>query len=302
MAVGDIISVARYNQMQVRAAKVLGVGTGTFGYGQNVASSSLPTNVNNNPTIVQATHMQDLKTDVVKAYVHQNNTIPTMTDVVVQDDITDAVYAEYEAASVSIENNALTYDLNQMTAPESKVNAVRTSDWGHPTTSIIIHEWTVTFDDSNHFRAFFNSGGEVRHRFSLSGGSGAKYTSWAGMATTVGVVKFSYTNTTADAGTNYNTGAYDLTPGAGYVNIWYYEPGAGAYENNNVTYQAKLSSNSSELTFKVVYTDGDPTGGSLSIDEVVGGQLSSVVEQQRATGSYVEVASPAYRNTQTLGE
>jgi hypothetical protein len=174
-----------------------------------------------------------------------------------------------------------------MTAPESKVNAVRTSDWGHPTTSIIIHEWTVTFDDSNHFRAFFNSGGEVRHRFSLSGGSGAKYTSWAGMATTVGVVKFSYTNT---------------TPGAGYVNIWYYEPGAGAYENNNVTYQAKLSSNSSELTFKVVYTDGDPTGGSLSIDEVVGGQLSSVVEQQRATGSYVEVASPAYRNTQTLGE
>ena len=50
------------------------------------------------------------------------------------------------------------------------------------------------------------------------------------MLTTVGTVKFSYTDTVATAGTDYNIGAYDLTAGGSYVNIWYYEPGAGAYE------------------------------------------------------------------------
>ena len=58
MAVGDIISVARYNVMQDRANKVLGVGGGaygeTFGYGQSVARSSLPTNVATNPILVSS--------------------------------------------------------------------------------------------------------------------------------------------------------------------------------------------------------------------------------------------------------
>jgi len=176
MAVGDIISVARYNQMQARAAKVLGTGSGTFGYGQSVASSSLPTNVNNNPTVVNSAHMQSLKTDLQKSYVHQNNSFPTLTDVVSQDDITDAVYVEYETVSVDIEQNALSYNINQMTAPESKLAVTRTSQWGHPSVSTIIHEWTVSFNNNNHLRAFFNSGGEVRTRAALSGGSGAKYT------------------------------------------------------------------------------------------------------------------------------
>jgi hypothetical protein len=305
MAVGDIISVARYNQMQARAAKVLGTGSGTFGYGQTVASSSLPTNVNNNPTVVNATHMQNLKTDLQKSYVHQNNSFATMTDIASQDDITDAVYVEYETASVDIETNALSYNINQMTAPESKLAVTRTTQWGHPTVSTIIHEWTVSFDNNDHLRAFFNSGGEVRTRASLSGGSGAKYTSWIGMITTVGVVKFAYTDTTADSGTDYNRGVYDLTAGDDYVNIWYYEPGAGTYENNNITYQAKLNSAGNQLSFKVIYRDGDPLDpgdGTTGIDEAVSGTFRSIVEQQRATGSYVEVDSPAYANTQTLGE
>ena len=79
----------------------------------------------------------------------------------------------------------------------------------------------------------------------------------------------------------------------------------GTYENNNITYQAKLNSAGNQLSFKVIYRDGDPNDpgdGTAGIDEAVSGTFRSIVEQQRATGSYVEVDSPAYANTQTLGE
>lgn len=307
MAVGDIISVARYNVMQDRANKVLGVGGGaygeTFGYGQSVASSSLPTNVATNPTVVNSTHMQNLKTDIVKAYVHQQNTLPTLTDVNTSDDITDAVYVEYETASTRIETDHLLYNINQMTVPESKLSVSRNTTWGQPGLPTIIHEWSVTWTDNNHLRAFFNSGGEVRHRASLSGGSGTKTTNWTNMISTVGTVKFSYTDTVGSSGTDYNIGAYDLTPGASYVNIWYYEPGAGAYENNNITYKAKMNSSSNVITFRVEYTDGEaipPGDGTPGVDEPVEGTLTSIVEQQRATGSYVEVPTPNYSNILTL--
>jgi hypothetical protein len=309
MAVGDIISVARYNQMQARASKVLGTGSTTFGYGQAVASSSLPTNVNNSPTVVNSTHMQTLKTDLTKAYAHQNNSIPSLTDIVTSDDITDSVYAEYESIAVDVETNALSYNINQVST-ESKLAVTRSSDWGQPGIPVIIHEWEVTFSSADHLRAFFNTGGEVRTRSAISDGTGAKYSSWNSICTTVGVVKFSYTDTVAGSGTDYNIGAYDLTPGGNYVNIWYYEPGAGAYENNNITYQAKMNSASTKITFKVSYTDGeplDPGDGTSGIDEPVGGNFRSIVEQQRATYSnalsndYVEVASPVYKNKQTLG-
>ena len=41
MAVGDIITAARYNNLQSRVATIMGVGSGDDGYGQNLSSSQV---------------------------------------------------------------------------------------------------------------------------------------------------------------------------------------------------------------------------------------------------------------------
>ena len=72
MAIGDIITAARYNNLQSRVATVMGVGSGDDGYGQNLASSQVATNA-----VVLATDMQTLFTDLANGRIHQTGTQPT---------------------------------------------------------------------------------------------------------------------------------------------------------------------------------------------------------------------------------
>ena len=43
MAVGDIVTAARFNNLQARIATVMGVGGGAEGYGQSLDSNSVLT-------------------------------------------------------------------------------------------------------------------------------------------------------------------------------------------------------------------------------------------------------------------
>ena len=64
MAVGDIITAARYNSLQSRVATVMGVGSGDDGYGQNLNSAQV--NVNDN---VQAIDINQLYTDMANGRI-----------------------------------------------------------------------------------------------------------------------------------------------------------------------------------------------------------------------------------------
>lgn len=302
MAVGEIITATRYNTLQSKIGVVLGNGSGTFGYGQALASGQVQvsTGIDNDVTIVRATHMQKLKTDISKAYLHQNNSSPILTDVIADTDITDAVYVQYSNVVDTVYNNRLTYDINQVTAPERKIDSVRNTVWGgsgEPQT--ITHEVNIRFDDADHLRHFFNSGGEIRHRATLTNGSGAKYDEWRSMLSSLNILVMNYLNTTAGSGTSFAIGAYDLTPTL--QTIWT-KAGSGVYDDNLITYKAKIVDNI--LTIRVEYYDGDPkpgsTPGTTGTDEQVNGIITSIFEQQRATGSVV-VDTPTYSNEKELG-
>ena len=58
MAVGDLITAARYNNAQARVAAIMGTGSGTEGYGQTVNSGQVSTSLT-----VTATHVNNLYTD-----------------------------------------------------------------------------------------------------------------------------------------------------------------------------------------------------------------------------------------------
>lgn len=296
MAVGEIITASRYNTLQSKVAVVLGNGSGTFGYGQLLSSGQVVANTD----IVRATHMQKLKTDITKAFFHQNNSAPTLADVVVDADITDATYVQYSAVVDNIYNNRLTFDIAQVTGPEFKKDSLRNTVWGgsgEPQT--ILHEVDIIFNNADHLRHFFNSGGEIRHRSTLTNGTGAKYDEWRSMLSSLNILVLNYLNTTAGSGTSFAIGAYDLT--SSFQTIWT-KAGSGVYDDNLITYKAKINNN--VLTMRVEYYDGDPRPGAepgtSGVDEQVNGIITSIFEQQRANASVV-IPTPTYVNTRELG-
>ncbi len=71
MAVGDIITAARYNIIQARVAAVIGLGSGDEGYGQARTSSTVAVGAT-----ITAQDMQNLFTDMTKIRLHQTGSVP----------------------------------------------------------------------------------------------------------------------------------------------------------------------------------------------------------------------------------
>jgi hypothetical protein len=294
MAVGEIITVARYNQMQSKVALVLGNGSGQYGYGEALQSTQVSTS-----DTVNATHMSNLKTDLTNARVHQTGAAPTLANVSVAEDITDAVYAQYEATSVSVLNEANDVFESTQTSTESKLSSTRTASWGGSgQIQSVEHHFTVTFSSEDERRHFFNAGGEIRFAASLTGGTGSKYTNWNAMLQALGTVKFSSLSMTADSGTSSGLGNFELTSSWQTLFI---KTGSGVYSANDYTIKGRAVSN--KIYFQVEFNDdatGSGGGGFENVDDPVTGTLTSTITQLRATGSYVEVPTPAYTNTQQL--
>lgn len=315
MGVGDIISAARYNTIQGRIAALLGTGSGDKGYNNTVTSYAVP--VSNEVT---AEHMNNLKTDYTKIYVHLYGSLPggligqdvstrsIGSDVAL---IWDDLYAEYETNISTLETNRFLIDADYAALESSGINSTRTTVWGGSALpQSVTHEFTVAWSSANARRGFFNAGGEIRFSASLThslGPTNADYqktVDWASMLSAMQTVKFNYTstnsynlNSTPDdvtddsisgAGTGTSIGSLDLT--TSYQTL-YTKTGSGVYTDNVYTIQAKLD-NTARIRFLITFNDGDVgTGGA---DERVNGTLISTVSHYRADGAYVTNPAPSY--------
>ena len=294
MAIGDIVTASKYNEIQSRVVQIFGTGSGEFGYGQTMLSSQLASSI-----IVNHVHMARLKTDLTKIIAHQTGTNPILTDVVTEANITDAVYTEYfGVASTAFNNRFNIYELTQADI-ETKLTSTRTSTWGvNDGAPAITHNFKVVFDDANHRRYFFNSGGQIIFNATLISGTGAKFDEWVGMLNTT-IVKFEH-NSTLDQSNSVltNIGNYDLTSEYQTIAL---RQGTGAYSENLYKIYARQTS-TSVLQFKVEFNDAD-TGGSAEGffgDEPVSGTLTNSISQRRATGSNVSITTPAYNTVTEL--
>ena len=123
----------------------------------------------------------------------------------------------------------------------------------------------------------------------------------------MGTIKFGRTDTSCTGtGTTTTIGNEDLT--ATYQTI-FTKVGSGNYAENEYEIRARFSTVDSQdkvLQFTVRFEDndaGDQQGGSKpgpAEDEDVTGTITSTIQQLRATGSNVEVATPSYSNTSEL--
>tara|TARA_B100000085_G_C18562715_1_gene520230 strand:- start:4402 stop:5295 length:894 start_codon:yes stop_codon:yes gene_type:complete len=295
--VNQVISASRYNVLQGRIDNILGIGSGDTGYNQTVTSSQVPVG-----KTVTAEDMNNLHTDYNKTRIHQTAAVPgTINTVATEADITEALHVAYENLISSIENDKLVVGTGQA-AVESFGNAsTRTAIWGGAADpQSCTHEFSIIWTSENNRRGFFNAGGEIRFASSLTGipGSGAsasKSLNWQNMLNNMGTIKFNHTSTVSTGtGTGTSIGNYDLT--SSYQQIFTKAGGVGSvYESNDYTISAKLT-NSTTITFKVIFQD-DASGGA---DESVSGTLSSTISQFRSTGVYVSSESPTATNLVTL--
>jgi hypothetical protein len=309
--VGDTITAAQYNGLQSRIDTIMGVGSSTNGYGQVLTSSQVSAG-----ETVTAAQMDALRTDLNKANNHQIGSNALVGNIAVGQligedasgpdvdnlTVTDEGFNDYDTAVGVIETNKLVLDSGNSSV-EPATTSSRSTNWN----GTITHVFTVTFADSDSRRHFFNSGGEIRFSANLSGQSGSKSDNWSTLLSNMGTIKFNYTETVSTGtGSGTTIGNYDLT---GTYQTIFDKTGSGNYVENDYNIAARADS-TTVLRFRIQFRDDDsgdppitplPKGATPGgVDEDVNGNLSSTVQQLRATGSNVSVPSPVYANTSTL--
>lgn len=172
------IEASRYNSMQSRIRSILGNGSGQFGYGQILQSSQ----VKNVPPIdiVTSQQMQQLKTDINTAKVHQSNINTTVPNIATTNTITEAQYALYETEVDSVYNSRSSVHPERVTV-ESKLTSVRSAPWGGvgltnipPCTAVSVtqttngvYDYTINFGPNTGTCGIAINTGPIPDRFTL---------------------------------------------------------------------------------------------------------------------------------------
>ena len=321
---GDSITAAQYNGLQSRIDQLLGNGSADFGYGQAVSSSQV-TAVTDSVTAAQ---MDNIRSDMAKAYTHQTGNAIPLKDIAVGDIIgadqtgTNLTFAgdgsyTFEGADTTggfndflnvmdtLETNRFDIAAGQSTASDIATDS-RTSTWN----GTINMEFTVSFTDADARRHFFNSGGQIRVQSTLTSGSGSKDADWAAMLSNPGQVQFGYDYTTvtgSTTGVTLATFGNDGLTGT-YQTIFEKGGNASVYAENRYRVEARTDS-TSILRFRVTFEDNDtgdrpvspppPPYGALE-DENITGDITVTLGARRASGTNVSVNFPSYSVVNTL--
>ena len=305
MAIGDIITAARYNVIQSKAGNVLGNGNGQLGYGQELQSYQL-----NSSKQIDAADMNRLRSDLVKIHAHQTGTLPASLSVIQEfSDITDFDYIAYENVANTTYQNRNLIDIATQSSVETRISSQRNANWGGAgQVNTIVHEFSVLFPGGflvtningttqtatgvDHRRHFFNAGGEIRMSASIINGSGSKTLDWASMFISMSNIRFSSNGVTASSGVGTSIGNFNLT---NVFQTVYTKTGSSSYSDNAYVIKARGEQNSNQIIFRIEISDNNGSASGV-YDEAVNGTITSSVSQLRPTGSYVSVISPVYQN------
>jgi len=312
MAIGDIITATRYNAIQTIVEDILGVGSGTEGYGMTTASNQVAVN-----DLVTASDMNNLYNDFDKIYRHQVNLAPSasistisISNLIADDNSEPSSvlkgYADFENFATTISADPARFRLHstQSTTTNLVTSNLSPSPWRNTGS---FGDVGFEFGSANARRHFFNAGGKIQWNISLTstatGGNVSKTNNWVTMFSNAGTVSLNYNSTSSDnSGTGTSIGNFQLT--SGYQTV-YTKTGSGLYSGNSFVIQAREAS-TSKIEMRVRMTDSDsgssPSGpnnakGWRAVDEYVQGTFTIEIDTVRATGSYVSVAQPTQPNT-----
>jgi hypothetical protein len=296
----QLIEAADYNQIRNTIIAIMGTGSGNKGYGQTIMSSAVSAGTNR----VTKQDWDNLRYDIVNARIHQTNTTPSIANPSVGDVIeygaSHPVF-QYQTLATAAETDRFligadqfsTLVISDATDTEITMPITATGTWQVERSATV----TIEFDTGDQARYFFNSGGTVRFKSTRDGGSSTPQNSdWTSLLETIGWVSFG--------------------GGSPAINFWsltttdqtfYTRSSTAPYASNKFSIKAKLASgstsslpNPTQVVFTVLWTDGyidrDVVAGNPATtnpnDGTVDGNLSLFVEQTKAIGNLLPVATP----------
>lgn len=308
------ITAARLNNLQARIELILGNGAGQNGYGQTIESSDVL--FDGNATIV-ADDLNNIYADMIRARIHQVgpgdigiaeviqnlNVVAEETSAFINDAGITSVdpegskkgIADFERLMTQIEADKFLIHPSQGDL-EFAISDRVTNTWN----GLIFQEISVTFNDQNHRRHFFNTGGEIRFSASNINAFTPKGLDWAELCSEIGIVSFNYFRTISTGdGAGTSIGNYQLTTAFQTI---YQKVGAGTYSGiyagNVYTIKARfLAEAPNVIIFRIEFNDVAVDG---NVDNNVDGRLESIVQQFRANSVNVSIPLPSYFNESTL--
>jgi len=174
------LTATHYNELRNKIVQILGTGSIDYGYGQATTSSTV---AGGSTTLVSATHMAQLRADIVKAYVHITSTAFTLE---VPDAATELIKAtasgtDYESTHNAYieainfcETNRTLANVTQMTLNSNVASATAGTNWNGTVTTT----HSINFANGNHQRWFFNAGGEIRFHAAHDTNTTSKSNDW----------------------------------------------------------------------------------------------------------------------------
>lgn len=233
---GTRATATDYNNVQSSIANIMGVGSGTNGYGQPITSSQVSPGA-----VISSAQWNNLRNDLIKARTHQSGC--TVVDglattytgspwqvlqiITSSTAVSEAIRGQYTSFSTGVAGAVATVNSNptgtglppgssyiggQLAAPTAISTTTRSTSWGAPGALTISHTVTVTFPGytsgsltvsaADHMRCFFNAGGYLQVTASLAGGTsataGTKDADWKNMLS--GFVSYNLSNTSSSLG------------------------------------------------------------------------------------------------------
>jgi len=293
--VGQRVRAADYNSIQGKVSLVMGTGSGSYGYGQSLASSQV--NVGDSILVSQ---WSNLRTDLLKARQHQlgtdqsSNLTITSTSLVVS----EAIRAQYDSMADTITADRLTVASNQGSLENVISPYQRTSAWN----GTLTHVCTITFSGVDQARYFFNAGGNFQISADRTGGnSGYKNQTWSLMFSQMGIISIgANTATVSGSGDVTSIGYYGLT-GSNQL-LFRKQAPSGVYAENDYFIYARTAAGGAQVILEMVFEDEDagdldnPSPGyppGPVQDENVDGTLTSTVQMFRPSGSNVSISAPS---------
>jgi hypothetical protein len=294
MTTGSEITAAGFKTIQDKAESLLGVGSGSRGYGQTVQSADYSPG-----TAITKEQWDLLKNDIINIRTHQDGSTPPIIQINAGDVIRFGVTSPNTNYNSLLET-AIANRFN-IGPGRSIVSAISTqstnSTWSNSVSCVI----TATFSNSNQARYFFNSGGKLRISASRTGGlSNAQNNFWTNLLASVGIREFG-------AATDPFVNFYTLTNS---YQIFYQNSSSSPYAANRYRLEAKCNvSNNSTGTANVVdirvtLVDGYVDPGNTLYDipntgDAVTGTLTIIVDELKASGQLVPagiftITSPTY--------
>jgi hypothetical protein len=283
-----------YNTIRNKILQVLGNGSGTFGYGQQLLSSPVSSG-----NLIEAAQWDNLRKDLINIRWHQNGVQPSITPVV-SGSVIRFRDSEPNRRYDILAEEVLTTRFNIGTGRSIVLDGAtqsRTGSWSTQSQC----EATVTFTTSDNARYFFNSGGRIRISSSRTGGAPtSQNNAWTNILNSVGTIEF--------AGNITNErNFYNLTDE--YVSF-FNRSLSTPYSSN--FYQIEVKSNvvnnstglANVVNFRITWRDdyidpGNNPGDNPNTDDIVDGTLTVILEEFKAAGPMIpdgnfQIESPNY--------